>query len=82
MSSLAFSAGGHPRLGSRLVRAALMASGVALLIVALALNGFAYLSLRDGLVDAMKVEARLAAEQSAAALAAGDPSTKCGPVPT
>ena len=72
MSSLAFSAGGHPRLGSRLVRAALMASGVALLIVALALNGFAYLSLRDGLVDAMKVEARLAAEQSAAALAAGD----------
>ena len=72
MSSVAFSAGGHPRLGSRLVRATLMAAGVALLVAALALNAFAYFTLRAGLVDAMKVETRLAADRSAAALAAGD----------
>lgn len=72
MSSLAFSAGGQPRLGSRLVRAALMAAGVALLVAALALNAFAYFTLRTGLVESSRVEARLAAEQAAAALAAGD----------
>ena len=72
MSSVAFSAGGHPRLGSRLVRATLMAAGVALLVAASALNAFAYFTLRAGLVDAMKVETRLAADRSAAALAAGD----------
>ena len=72
MNSVAFSAGGHPRLGTRLVRAALMAAGLALLLALVALNGFAYYTLRVGLVDAMKVETRLAADQSAAALAAGD----------
>jgi diguanylate cyclase len=75
MSSVAYSAGGQPRLGSRLVRAALMAAGVALLVAALALNAFAYFSLRAGLLDAAKVETRLAADQSAAALATGDQAT-------
>ena len=72
MSSVAFSAGGHPRLGSRLVRAALMAAGVALLVAALALNAFAYFTLRAGLVESSIVETRLAADQMGAVLAAGD----------
>ena len=72
MSSVAFSAGGHPRLGSRLVRAALMAAGVALLVAALALNAFAYFTLRSGLVESSIVETRLAADQMGAVLAAGD----------
>ena len=72
MSSVAFSAGGHPRLGSRLVRAALMAAGVALLVAALALNAFAYFTLRSGLVESSLVETRLAADQMGAVLAAGD----------
>ena len=72
MSSVAYSAGGHPRLGSRLVRAALMAAGVALLVAALALNAFAYFTLRSGLVESSIVETRLAADQMGAVLAAGD----------
>ena len=72
MSSVAYSAGGHPRLGSRLVRAALMAAGLALLIAALAVNAFAYFTLRAGLVEATIVETRLAADQLGAVLAAGD----------
>jgi diguanylate cyclase len=72
MSSVAFSAGGHPRLGSRLVRAALMAAGVALLVAALAVNAFAYFTLRAGLVESTIVETRLAADQMGAVLAAGD----------
>ena len=72
MSSVAFSAGGHPRLGSRLVRAALLAAGVALLVAALALNAFAYFTLRSGLVESSIVETRLAADQMGAVLAAGD----------
>ena len=72
MSSVAFSAGGHPRLGSRLVRAALMAAGVALLVAALAVNAFAYFTLRAGLVESSIVETRLAADQMGAVLAAGD----------
>ena len=72
MSTLAYSAGGHPRLGSRLVRAALMAAGVALLVAAVALNGFAYLTLRAGLVERLSVETRLAADQGATALVTAD----------
>ncbi len=72
MSSVAFSAGGHPRLGSRLVRAALMAAGVALLVAALAVNAFAYFTLRAGLVESTIVETRLAADQMGGVLASGD----------
>jgi diguanylate cyclase (GGDEF)-like protein len=72
MSSVAYSAGGHPRLGSRLVRAALMAAGLALLVAALAVNAFAYFTLRAGLVESTIVETRLAADQMGAVLAAGD----------
>ena len=72
MSSVAYSAGGHPRLGSRLVRAALMAAGLALLVAALAVNAFAYFTLRAGLVDSTIVETRLASDQMGAVLAAGD----------
>ena len=72
MSSVAYSAGGHPRLGSRLVRAALMAAGLALLVAALAVNAFAYFTLRAGLVASTIVETRLASDQMGAVLAAGD----------
>ena len=47
MKALPYSAGGQPRLGSRLVRAVLLAAGAALLVAAVALNGFAYFTLRS-----------------------------------
>jgi diguanylate cyclase len=72
MTALAYSAGGQPRLGARLVRAALMAAGVALVLAAAALNASTYLTLRTGLAEAMLVETRLAADHTAALLANGD----------
>ncbi len=77
MKSLPYSAGGQPRLGSRLVQAALVASGAALLVAAVALNGFAYFTLRTSLVENLRVEAQMTAHHSAAAMASGDP-TKAG----
>jgi hypothetical protein len=72
LTSLAYSAGGQPRLGSRLVRAVLLAAGTALLVAAVALNGFAYFTLRTGFIDNLKVQALLTADHSAQALAGGD----------
>jgi diguanylate cyclase len=72
MKALPYSAGGQPRLGSRLVQAALVASGAALLVATLALNGFAYFTLRSALVESLKVEALLTADHTAAGLAVGD----------
>lgn len=75
MKSLPYSAGGQPRLGSRLVQAALLASGGALLAAVVALNGFAYFTLRSALVESLKVEALLTADHGAAPMVAGDRKT-------
>ena len=72
LKSLAYSAGGQPRLGSRLVRAVLLAAGTALLVAATALNGFAYFTLRAGFVEHLKGQVLLTADHSAQALAVGD----------
>ncbi len=73
MKSIPYSAGGQPRLGSRLVQAALIASGAALLVAAVALNGFAYFTLRTALVENLKAQALLTADHAAAAMVRGDP---------
>ncbi|MFZ2649194.1 MAG: EAL domain-containing protein [Burkholderiaceae bacterium] len=57
------------------MRAVLLASGAALMVAAVALNAFAYFTLRSGLVESLKVEALLTADHSAAALAVGDRAT-------
>ncbi len=72
LKALPYSAGGQPRLGSRLVRAVLLAAGAALLVAAVALNGFAYFTLRSGLVENLKVEALLTADHAGQAMAVGD----------
>jgi diguanylate cyclase len=72
MKKLPFSAGGQPRLGSRLVQAVLIASGAALLVATVALNGFAYITLRAALLESLKVEALLTADHAAAPLVAND----------
>lgn len=59
---------GRTPLGTRLTRAAMASAAVALCVAGLLLNGFLYLSSRASLVSDMQVQARIAADNSAAAL--------------
>lgn len=67
--------GGPPRLGMRLTRMAVLAAGAALLVAGLLLNLFLHLLARDSLVEDMRVQARIAADNSAAALLFRDAGT-------
>ncbi len=61
-----------PRLGDRLARAVVVIAGTALLVAGLIFDGFVYFSLRDAMVDDLTVQARIAAENSSAAILFND----------
>lgn len=63
------------RLGTRLTRAAVAAAGVALLVAGLILNLYMFFSSRAALAHDLQVQARIVADNSAAALLFGDAST-------
>ncbi|MED5618855.1 putative bifunctional diguanylate cyclase/phosphodiesterase [Ideonella sp. BN130291] len=63
------------RLGLRLTRAAVAAAGVALLVTGLVLNAFLFFSSRSALHEDMQAQARMAGDNSAAALLFGDVPT-------
>ena len=60
------------RLGVRLMRAALKAAGTALLVAGLILDTCAYFGLRADLFDNVRVQARVAGDNSSAAVIFGD----------
>ena len=62
-----------PRLGSRLTRALVLSSGAALLIAGLIFDSFVYLSLRDAMAEDLAVQARIAADNTSAAILFDDP---------
>ena len=57
---------GEPKLGRRLVVAALQAAGLSLLLAGVLMSVYAYFSLRDDLHEAIRVQARVSAYNSAA----------------
>jgi diguanylate cyclase (GGDEF)-like protein len=61
-----------PQLGRRLIRAVVISVSTALLVSGLIFDVFAYVSLRSALVDDLTTQARIAAENSSAALLFGD----------
>ncbi len=61
-----------PRLGDRLARAVVVIAGTALLVAGLIFDAFVYFSLRDAMVDDLTVQARIAAENSSAAILFND----------
>jgi diguanylate cyclase len=61
-----------PRLGDRLARAVVVIAGAALLVAGLIVDGFVYFSLREAMVDDLTVQARIAAENSSAAILFND----------
>ena len=63
---------GAPKLGRRLVAAALQAAGIALLLVGLLMSAYAYLSLYDDLLEGLQVQARVTAHNSTAAILFSD----------
>jgi diguanylate cyclase len=71
MNSSIFAARG-PRLGARLMRAALRAAGLALLVAGVVLNAYACVALRVDLVDNLIVQARVTADNSSAAVIFGE----------
>ncbi|CAG1017091.1 putative signaling protein [Burkholderiaceae bacterium] len=63
----------EPRLGNRLMRALVVSSGAALLIAGLIFDGFVYLSLRGAMVEDLTMQARIAADNTSAAVLFDDP---------
>lgn len=57
-----------PRLGTRLTRALVTTAGAALLVAGLIFDVFVYVSQRDALVEDITVQARIAADNSSAAV--------------
>ncbi|RYZ12301.1 MAG: hypothetical protein EOO24_03715, partial [Comamonadaceae bacterium] len=63
---------GEPKLGRRLVAAALQAAGLALLLAGLLMSAYAYISLRADLLETIQVQARVTAYNSAAPILFAD----------
>jgi len=61
-----------PQLGRRLIRAVVISVSTALLVSGLIFDVFAYVSLRSALLDDLTTQARIAADNSSAALLFGD----------
>jgi len=57
-----------PRLANRLAHAVVTTAGVALLVAGLIFDAFVYFSLRSAMVDDLVVQARIAADNSSAAI--------------
>ena len=66
--------GGEPQLGRRLLVAALQACGLALVLAAVLMSGYAYFSLGNDLVEGLRVQARVTGYNSVAPLLFNDAS--------
>ncbi|HEY0857954.1 MAG TPA: EAL domain-containing protein [Albitalea sp.] len=62
-----------PRLGNRLAKALVTTAGAALLVAGLIFDSFVYYSLRSAMIDDLMVQARIAADNSSAAILFDDP---------
>ncbi|MDB5895460.1 MAG: hypothetical protein JWQ88_2991, partial [Rhodoferax sp.] len=65
---------GGPQLGRRLLVAALQACGLALVLAAVLMSGYAYFSLGNDLIAGLRVQARVTGYNSVAPLLFNDAS--------
>lgn len=72
MSRIKFYGSNAPKLGRRLVVAALQAAGLSLLLAGLLMSTYAYFALKSDLHRAIDVQARIAAYNSVASIVFGD----------
>ena len=73
MNRRTFYTEGEPKLGRRLVVAALQAAGISLVLAGMLMGAYAYFALRSDLHQVLHVQARVAAYNSAAPILFDDP---------